>query len=111
MSIAPHLLTDSRSGKKMGDWQLKDSMVIDGLMDAFNDYHMGVTAENVAKKVDLERMEIGPEQADQDEHYRYHQSGEHDEPYAPAGARYSTDPSQRSEPGRPLRRSGPGFSL
>lgn len=56
MSMAPHLLADSRSGKKMGDWQLKDSMVIDGLMDAFNDYHMGVTAENVAKKYNISRQ-------------------------------------------------------
>ncbi|MCH7695012.1 MAG: acetyl-CoA C-acetyltransferase [Proteobacteria bacterium] len=56
MSMAPHLLTGSRSGKKMGDWQLKDSMVIDGLMDAFNDYHMGVTAENVAKKYNISRQ-------------------------------------------------------
>lgn len=56
MSMAPHLLTGSRSGKKMGDWQLKDSMVIDGLMDAFNNYHMGVTAENVAKKYNISRQ-------------------------------------------------------
>lgn len=56
MSMAPHLLTGSRNGKKMGDWQLKDSMVIDGLMDAFNDYHMGVTAENVAKKYNISRQ-------------------------------------------------------
>ncbi len=56
MSMAPHLLAGSRSGKKMGDWQLKDSMVIDGLMDAFNDYHMGVTAENVAKKYNISRQ-------------------------------------------------------
>jgi hypothetical protein len=52
--------------------------------------------EDGAKKVDHKRMEIGPEQADQDHHDRAHHSGEHDEPYAPEGARYSTDPSQRS---------------
>lgn len=56
MSMSPHLLANSRSGKKMGDWPLQDSMVIDGLMDAFNDYHMGVTAENVAKKYNVSRQ-------------------------------------------------------
>ena len=50
MSMAPHVLPKSRDGQRMGDWQLKDSMLVDGLMDAFNDYHMGVTAENIAKK-------------------------------------------------------------
>jgi len=50
MSLAPHVLPKSRDGQRMGDWQLKDTMLIDGLMDAFNDYHMGVTAENIAKK-------------------------------------------------------------
>ena len=50
MSLAPHVLPKSRDGQRMGDWQLKDTMLVDGLMDAFNDYHMGVTAENIAKK-------------------------------------------------------------
>ena len=48
MSAAPHLLPNSRDGQRMGDWPLRDSMLVDGLMDAFNDYHMGVTAENIA---------------------------------------------------------------
>ena len=55
MSLAPHVLPQSRDGQRMGDWQLKDTMLIDGLMDAFNNYHMGVTAENIAKKWGLSR--------------------------------------------------------
>lgn len=48
MSRAPHVLTDSRTGAQLGNSQLLDSLVHDGLWDAFNDYHMGVTAENGA---------------------------------------------------------------
>ena len=55
MSAAPHLLPNSRDGQRMGDWSLRDSMLVDGLMDAFNDYHMGVTAENIANKYELSR--------------------------------------------------------
>ncbi|MCP4334290.1 MAG: acetyl-CoA C-acetyltransferase [Gammaproteobacteria bacterium] len=55
MSAAPHLLPNSRDGQRMGDWSLRDSMLVDGLMDAFNDYHMGVTAENIAKKYQFSR--------------------------------------------------------
>ena len=55
MSAAPHLLPNSRDGQRMGDWPLRDSMLVDGLMDAFNDYHMGVTAENIAKKYRFSR--------------------------------------------------------
>ena len=50
MSIAPHVLQNSRDGQRMGDWKMEDSMLKDGLMCAFNDYHMGVTAENIARK-------------------------------------------------------------
>ena len=57
MSLAPHLLPASRSGTKMGDWSLIDSMVKDGLWDAFNDYHMGITAENIARKFSISREE------------------------------------------------------
>mmetsp|Transcript_9829 Transcript_9829/g.11326 ORF Transcript_9829/g.11326 Transcript_9829/m.11326 type:complete len:395 (+) Transcript_9829:64-1248(+) len=57
MSAAPHLLVDSRNGKKMGDWNLKDSMIVDGLWCAFNDYHMGITAENIAEKYSITREE------------------------------------------------------
>ena len=55
MSIAPHLLPRSREGQRMGDWKMEDSMLKDGLMCAFNDYHMGVTAENIARKWGLSR--------------------------------------------------------
>lgn len=55
MSQAPHVLPSSRKGKKMGDWTLLDTMIKDGLWDVFNDYHMGVTAENIAKKWHISR--------------------------------------------------------
>ncbi|MGR8920635.1 MAG: acetyl-CoA C-acetyltransferase [Gammaproteobacteria bacterium] len=57
MSLAPHVLPKSRSGQKMGDWSLVDSMIVDGLWDAFNDYHMGITAENIAEKFGIDRDE------------------------------------------------------
>ncbi|KJZ15618.1 acetyl-CoA acetyltransferase [Marinomonas sp. SBI22] len=57
MSNAPHVLPNSRNGSKMGNWAMEDSMVKDGLWDAFNDYHMGVTAENIAKKYDISRAD------------------------------------------------------
>lgn len=50
MSMSPHVLPNSRNGQKMMDWTLKDTMISDGLWDAFNDYHMGTTAENIASK-------------------------------------------------------------
>ena len=57
MSQAAHVLPNSRSGKKMGNWELLDSMVTDGLWDAFNDYHMGQTAENIANRWNFSRQE------------------------------------------------------
>jgi acetyl-CoA C-acetyltransferase len=57
MSISPHLLQGSRDGFRMGDAKLIDSMIVDGLWDAYNNYHMGTTAENVAKKYDISRRE------------------------------------------------------
>ena len=57
MSAAPHVLPNSRTGTKMGDAKLVDSMIHDGLWDAFNDYHMGITAENLAAKYDISRAE------------------------------------------------------
>jgi acetyl-CoA C-acetyltransferase len=57
MSAAPHVLQGSRDGFRMGDAKLIDSMIVDGLWDAFNNYHMGATAENVAKKYDISRRE------------------------------------------------------
>jgi len=55
MSASPHVLPKSRDGQRMGDWKMVDSMIVDGLWDAFNDYHMGITAENVAKQWELSR--------------------------------------------------------
>ena len=55
MSAAPHVLPGSRDGFRMGDAKLIDSMIIDGLWDAFNSIHMGVTAENVAKEYGISR--------------------------------------------------------
>ena len=57
MSQAPYLLTDERWGARMGDKKVVDEMIKDGLWDAFNDYHMGVTAENIAEKFGLTREE------------------------------------------------------
>ena len=49
MSLSPHVLFGSRQGQRMGDWKMLDSMIVDGLWDVYNQYHMGTTAENVAK--------------------------------------------------------------
>ncbi len=57
MDLAPHVLMESRKGKRMGDWKLEDSMIKDGLTDAFNHYHMGVTAENLAEKYKISRKQ------------------------------------------------------
>ena len=57
MSMAPHVLPASRNGQRMGDWALVDTMIKDGLWDVFNDYHMGCTAENIAKKYEITREE------------------------------------------------------
>ena len=55
MSLSPHVLNGSREGQRMGDWKMIDSMIVDGLWDVYNQYHMGITAENVAKKYDIKR--------------------------------------------------------
>jgi len=57
MSSAPHVLEGSRDGFRLGDAKLIDSMVHDGLWDIYNNYHMGVTAENVAKKYEISRRD------------------------------------------------------
>lgn len=57
MSQAPHVLPNSRNGQRMGDWKLDDTMIRDGLWDAFNQYHMGTTAENLAEKYSISRQE------------------------------------------------------
>ncbi len=55
MSASPHVLHNSRDGQRMGDWKMVDSMIVDGLWDVYNQYHMGITAENVAKKHGITR--------------------------------------------------------
>ena len=57
MSAAPHVLPGSRDGFRMGDAKLIDSMIVDGLWDVYNQYHMGITAENVAKKHAVSRTQ------------------------------------------------------
>jgi acetyl-CoA C-acetyltransferase len=57
MSASPHVLNNSRDGFRMGDAKLTDTMIVDGLWDVYNQYHMGITAENVAKKFEISREE------------------------------------------------------
>ena len=57
MSLAPHALNGARDGLRMMDGKLIDTMIVDGLWDVYNQYHMGVTAENVAKKWGVSRQE------------------------------------------------------
>src|SRR5207245_10759354 len=57
MTNAPYLLPQARKGYRLGDGQIIDSMVRDGLWDIYNDYHMGMTGENVAEKYDINREE------------------------------------------------------
>ena len=55
MSASPHVLLGSRDGQRMGNWNMVDSMIVDGLWDVYNQYHMGITAENVAKAHSISR--------------------------------------------------------
>jgi len=55
MSASPHVMLGSRDGFRMGDAKIVDSMIVDGLWDVYNQYHMGITAENVAKKHGIDR--------------------------------------------------------
>jgi acetyl-CoA C-acetyltransferase len=55
MSASPHVLLGSRDGQRMGEWKMVDSMIVDGLWDVYNQYHMGITAENVAKQYGITR--------------------------------------------------------
>jgi len=57
MSQAPHVLPNSRTGQRLGNWTMIDTMVHDGLWDAFKDYHMGITAENIVEKYGISRDE------------------------------------------------------
>ncbi len=67
MSASPHLLPNSRDGQRMGDWKMIDTMIVDGLWDVYNQYHMGITAENVAKansisRDDQDKLALGSQQ-------------------------------------------------
>ena len=55
MSASAHVLLGSRDGQRMGDWKMIDSMIVDGLWDVYNQYHMGITAENVARQEGITR--------------------------------------------------------
>ncbi len=55
MSASAHVLPNSRNGSRMGEWKMVDTMIVDGLWDAFNQYHMGTTAENIANKYGFTR--------------------------------------------------------
>ncbi len=55
MSLSPHVLQGSRDGQRMGDWKMTDTMIIDGLWDVYHQYHMGITAENVARENGISR--------------------------------------------------------
>ncbi len=55
MSASPHVLLNSRDGQRMGDWKMVDTMIVDGLWDVYNQYHMGISAENVAKAHNITR--------------------------------------------------------
>lgn len=55
MSASPHILPNSRNGQRMGPWTAQDTMVVDGLWDAFNDYHMGITTENIVDQFNISR--------------------------------------------------------
>ena len=57
MSLSPHVLQGSRDGQRMGDWKMQDTMIVDGLWDVYNQYHMGITAENVAKANEVSRAQ------------------------------------------------------
>ena len=55
MSLSPHAVPGSRDGQRMGDWKMVDTMIVDGLWDVYNQYHMGITTENVAKEKSVSR--------------------------------------------------------
>ncbi|EAR59871.1 acetyl-CoA C-acetyltransferase [Neptuniibacter caesariensis] len=57
MSLSAHVVPNSRNGARMGDWKMVDTMIKDGLWDAFNDYHMGITTENIVEKYGFTREE------------------------------------------------------
>ncbi|MGN5479698.1 hypothetical protein ACTMU2_30860 [Cupriavidus basilensis] len=99
MSAAPHVLPGSRDGFRMGDAKLVDTMIVDGLWDVYNQYHMGITAENVAKEYGITR-EAQDEfaVASQNKAEAAQKAGKFDEEIVPVlipGARATRWPSRR----------------
>jgi acetyl-CoA C-acetyltransferase len=59
MTNTPYILEKGRYGYRMGHGEIKDTMILDGLTDAFNNYHMGITAENIAEQWGISRVRTG----------------------------------------------------
>jgi acetyl-CoA C-acetyltransferase len=112
MSAAPHVLLGSRDGQRMGDWKLIDSMITDGLWDVYNQYHMGTTAENVAKKYGISReMQDALALASQQKAAAAQEAGRFNDEILPFSiAQKKGDPSSlpptSSSTGRPARSPG-----
>lgn len=94
MSASPHVLQGSRDGQRMGDWKMVDSMIVDGLWDVYNQYHMGITAENVAKQESITReMQDGLALASQQKAAAAQDAGKFKDEIAPV-----TIPQRKGDP-------------
>lgn len=103
MSQAPHVLPHSRNGQRMGNWAMVDTMVHDGLWDAFNGYHMGITAENVAAKFGISREQQDAFAADsQNKAEAAQKAGRFDDEIVPVNV-----PQRKGDPLRIDRDEGP----
>lgn len=97
MSNAPYFLDGARAGLRLGHTSLKDSVVHDGLWDAFNDYHMGITAENLADKFAISR--------DQQDAFALHSQQKRPPPSKPVGLTQKS-PRLASRKGKSTARGG-----
>lgn len=103
MSLAPHVLPNSRKGQRMGNWTMVDTMIQDGLWDAFNDYHMGITAENIVSKYGISREEQDEFAAQsQQKAAAARESGKFDEEIVPVEV-----PQRKGDPVRVFQDEGP----
>ncbi|MEY3954020.1 MAG: hypothetical protein RLZZ397_900 [Pseudomonadota bacterium] len=94
MSASPHVLQGSRDGQRMGDWKMLDTMIVDGLWDVYNQYHMGITAENVAKQESITReMQDGLALASQQKAAAAQDAGKFKDEIAPV-----TIPQKKGDP-------------
>ena len=94
MSASPHVLQGSRDGQRMGDWKMVDTMIVDGLWDVYNQYHMGITAENVAKQESITReMQDGLALASQQKAAAAQDAGKFKDEIAPV-----TIPQKKGDP-------------